>query len=159
MAGIRFPSVIFRVLDARLALVLLIGLLIATAAPIVLAWIALLPEEREPFAPSGEIRSTDPRDPFAIFLLANISICLLLRTPGVHAEWFSSQVTRLLPPDWAKNTIMIAAIWFGFIPAFAAAYCAVRANSIRWQLLVGGVLTLILWLVGPWLLKAISTAA
>ena len=159
MAGIRFPSVIFLALDARLALVLLIGLLIATAAPIVLAWMALLPDEREPFAPSGEIRSNDPRDPFAIFLLANISVCLLLRIPGVHAEWLSSQVTRLLPPDWAENTIMIAAIWLGFIPALAAAYSAVRANPIRRQLLVGGMLTLILWLVGPWLLKAISTTA
>ncbi len=54
---------------------------------------------------------------------------------------------------------MIAAIWFGFIPALAAAYSAVRANPIRWQLFVGGILTLILWLVGPWLLHAISTPA
>jgi uncharacterized BrkB/YihY/UPF0761 family membrane protein len=54
---------------------------------------------------------------------------------------------------------MIAFIWFGFIPGLAAAYSAVRANPIRWQLLVGGVLTLVLWLAGPWLLTAIVAAA
>lgn len=157
MGVIRFASVTFVAFDARLALLLLILLLTATAAPIVLGWMALLPAERDPFAPAGESRNKKPRDPFAIFLLANISVGLLLRIPGVHAEWLSSQVTRLLPPDWAENTFMIGAIWFGFIPGLAAAYSAVRANPIRWQLLVGGVLTLILWLVGPWLLNAIST--
>lgn len=159
MVGIRFASVIFLALNARLALVLFMQLLMAAAAPIVLGWMALLPDEREPFASSGEIRSNEPHDPFAIFLLANISVCLLLRIPGIHAEWLSSQLTRLLPPDWAENSIMIAAIWFGFIPALAAAYSAARANPIRWQLFVGGILTLILWLVGPWLLHAISTSA
>ena len=158
MAGIRLAPIISVALDARLALVLLILLLIAAAAPIVLGWMALLPEERDPFAP-GESRSKKPRDPFAIFLLANVSVGLLLRIPGVHAEWLSSQVTKLLPPDWTENTLMIGAVWFGFIPGLAAAYSAVRANPIRWQLLVGGVLTLILWLVGPWLLNAISTSA
>ncbi len=81
MVGIRFASVILLALDARLALALLMALLLAAAAPIVLGWMALLPDEREPFAPSGEIRSNERRDPFAIFLLANISVCLLLRIP------------------------------------------------------------------------------
>jgi hypothetical protein len=159
MAGIRLATAILVALDVRLALVLLILLLMAAAAPIVFGWMALLPAERDPFAPAGEPPSKKPRDAFAIFLLANISAGLLLRIPGVHAEWLSSQVTRLLPPDWAENAVMIGSVWFGFVPGLAAAYSAVRANPIRWQLLVGGVLTLILWLVGPWLLNAISTSA
>ncbi len=159
MAGIGFASMIFVALDARLALVSLILLLIVTAAPIVLGWMELLPAEREPFASPGESRSKKPHDPFAIFLLANISVGLLLRIPGVHAEWLSSQITRLLPPDWAQNAVMVGTVWFGFVPGLAAAYSAVRANPIRWQLLVGGVLALILWLAGPWLLNAISAAA
>jgi hypothetical protein len=150
---------IFVAPDAHLALVLLILLLTAAAAPIVLGWMALLPAERDPFAPAGEPRSKKPRDAFAIFLLANISVDLLLRIPGVRAEWLSSQVTRLLPADWMENALMIGAVWFGFVPGLAAAYSAVRANPIRWQLLAGGVLTLILWLVGPWLLNLISSPA
>ena len=159
MAGIRFALVIFVALDARLALLSFILLLTAAAAPIVLGWMALLPAEGDPFAGPGESRSKKPRDPFAIFLLANISVGLLLRFPGVHTEWLSAQVTKLLPPDWAKNSLMIGTVWFGFTPGLAAAYSAVRANPIRWQLLAGGVLTLILWLVGPWLLNAISSSA
>jgi hypothetical protein len=158
MAGTRFASVILAALDARLALVLLILLLTAAAAPIVLGWMALLPAEREPFAAPDESSSKKPRDAFAIFLLVNISVGLLLRFPGVHPEWLSAQVTKLLPPDWAENSLMIGTVWFGFVPGLAAAYSAVRANPIRWHLLAGGVLTLILWLVGPWLLSAISSA-
>jgi len=159
MAGIRLASVIFVALDARLALVLLILLLTAAAPPIVLGWMALLPAERDPFARAGESSSKKPRDAFAIFLLVNISAGLLLRIPGVHAEWLSAQAIKLLPPDWAENVLIVGAAWFGFVPGLAAAYSAVRANPIRWQLLVGGVLTLILWLVGPWLLNAISISA
>lgn|ERR1700739_4215710 len=159
MAGTDYATLILVTPDARLALLLLILLLTSAAAPIVLAWMALLPAERDPFAPAGASRNKKPRDGFAIFLLANISVGLLLRIPGVHAEWLSSQVTRLLPPDWMENALMIGAVWFGFIPGLAAAYSAVRANPIRWQLLVGGILTLILWLAGPWLLNAISSPA
>ena len=54
MAGIRLASVIFAVLDARVALVSLLLLIMAAAAPIVLGWLALLPSEREPFALAGE---------------------------------------------------------------------------------------------------------
>jgi hypothetical protein len=141
------------------ALVSLILLIMAAAAPIVLGWLALLPSEGEPFAFHGESSGKKPRDPFAIFLLVNISISLLLRTPGLDAVPLSSRIARLLPAEWGENTLMIAFIWFGFIPGLAAAYSTVRANPIRWQLLVGGALTLVLWLAGPRLLTAIVGAA
>jgi hypothetical protein len=159
MAGNSFASVIFLALDARLALVLFVLLLAGAAAPIVLGWLALLPSEREPFAFPGESSGKEARDPFAIFLLANISISLLLRIPGLDAARLSSHIARLLPTEWSENALMIAFIWFGFIPGLAAAYSAVRVNPIRLQLLVGGVLGLVLWLAGPWLLNAISTTA
>ena len=54
MAGIRLASEIFLVLDARVALVSLILLIMAAAAPIVLVWLALLTSERKQFAFSGE---------------------------------------------------------------------------------------------------------
>jgi hypothetical protein len=159
MVGFRLASEIFLVLDARVALVSLILLIMAAAAPIVLGWLALLPSEREPFAFPGESSGKKPRDPFAIFLLVNISVSLLLRIPGLDAVPLSSRIVRLLPSEWSENAVMIAFIWFGFIPGLAAAYSAVRANPIRWQLLVGGVLTLVLWVAGPWLLNAIVRAA
>src|SRR5260370_41688226 len=159
MASIRLASVIFLALDARVALVLFVMLLVAAAAPIVLGWLALLPSEREPFALAGEASGKKPRDPFTIFLLVNISVSLLLRIPGLDAVPLSSHIARLLPAEWGENTLMIAFIWFGFIPGLAAAYSTVRANPIRWQLLVGGVLTLVLWLAGPWLLTAMVGAA
>jgi hypothetical protein len=159
MACIRLASDIFLVLDARVALVSLILLIMAAAAPIVLGWLVLLPSEREPFALPGESSGKRPCDPFAIFLLVNTSVSLLLRIPGLGAVPLLSHIARLLPPEWGENTLMIAFIWFGFIPGLAAAYSTVRANPIRWQLLVGGVLTLALWLAGPWLLTAIVGAA
>ena len=158
MAGIRFASVIFLALDGRLALMLFLLLLAAAAAPIVFAWLALLPSEPDPFAGPGETPNQKPRDAFAIFLLANISIAVLLRIPVTDAAPLSSHIARLVPDQWPEEVVMVASIWLGFIPGLAAAYSAVRANPIRWQLLAGGVLALVLWLVGPWLLNAISTS-
>jgi hypothetical protein len=152
-------AVVLLMLDARPALLLFLVLLLAAATPLVLGWMALLPAEREPFTRPGEPRAKKTRDGFAIFLLANISVSLLLRVPGFDAHPLSSKIVRLLPPDWAENALMIVFIWFGFIPGLAAAYSAVRANPIRLQLLAGGVLTLVLWFVGPWLLGAIAAAS
>jgi hypothetical protein len=149
---------ILLMMDARLALLLFLALLLAGATPIVLAWMALLPAEREPFARPGETPTKKTRDWFAVFLLANISVSLLLCVPGFDARLLSSKTARLLPADWAYNALMILVIWFGFIPGLAAAYSALRANPIRLYLLAGGVLTLVLWFAGPWLLGAIASA-
>lgn len=156
MAGKAYANLVSVALDGRVALVLFLLLLAAAVAPILFAWLALLPSEREPFAAPDEAANKKPRDGFAIFLLANISIALLLWIPGLDAAPLSSHIARLIPNDWPEEVAMVAAIWFGFIPGLAAAYSAVRANPIRWQLLVGGVLALVLWLVGPWLLEAIA---
>jgi len=146
------------VLEPHLAFVLFLLLLLAAAAPIVLGWLSLLPAEHEPFAVPGSARARSPKDPFAIFLLANISVSLFLRVPGSDAAPLSSHVARLLPPEWGDQAVMIGFIWFGFVPGLAAAYSAVRRNPLRAPLLFGGALTLILWLVGPWLLNSIAGA-
>jgi hypothetical protein len=151
-----FAVAILASLDARLALVLYGLLLVTAAAPIAQAWLRLLPSEREPFARPDAERSKPEHDAFAIFLLANISLSLLLRIPGVDVSWLSRWITSLLPQEGAVHAPMIGFIWFGFIPGLAAAYSAVRANPIRVQLLVGGVLTLALWLGGPYLWAAIA---
>ena len=159
MAGIRLASEIFLVLDARVALVSLLLLIMAAAAPIVLGWLALLPSEREPFALAGEASGKKPRDPFAIFLLVNISVSLLLRIPGLQSSAIVSRLGKLVSAEWADHAVMIGYIWLGFVPGLAAAYAAVRPNPLRLQLLIGGTLTLLLWFMGTWLVREIAGVA
>ena len=142
-------------LDHRLALVLYVTLLLAAAAPIVVGWMRLLPPEREPFAMPGEKMGREDRDAFAIFLLVNITLSLLLRIPGVNAEALTVPLTKWLAPEWANHLVMVGFIWFGFIAGLAAAYSLIRKNPLRWPLVVGGALTLCLSLVAPLLAGAI----
>jgi hypothetical protein len=152
-------AAIAAVLEPRLALLLFLLLLLAAAAPIVVGWLSLLPAEREPFAVPGGDRVEKSRDAFAVFLLANISISVILRAPGFHVAPLSWQIKKLLPPEWADHAVMIGFIWFEFVPGLAAAYAAVRSTPMRLPLLFGGALTLILGLVGPWLLKFVAGAS
>ena len=141
-------------MDARLALMLYVSLLLAAAGPIVVGWLRVLPQEREPFATPGDTVAKKPSDAFAIFLLVNLSLSLILRIPAVeHA--LRSAAARCLP-DSGDQAVMFAFLWFGFVPGLAAAYSAVRANPIRVPLIVGGVLTLALCVAGSWLLAQIA---
>jgi hypothetical protein len=142
-------------LDHRLALVLYVMLLLAAAAPIVVGWMRLLPPEREPFAKPGEKTDREGRDAFAIFLLVNITFSLLLRIPGVNLEALSAQLAKRLAPEWANHVVMVGFIWFGFIGGLAAAYSLIRRNPLRWPLMLGGALTLLLSLVSPFLVGAV----
>src|SRR5258706_9191256 len=123
-------------MDARLALVLFVLLMLGAAGSIVVGWLALLPAEREPFAVPGEARIKKPRDAFAIFLLVNLSLAVLLRLPGFSGPPLSFCFASIIPPDWADHALMIWFIWFGFISGLAAIYAAVRANPIRGPLIV-----------------------
>lgn len=143
-------------MDARLALMVYVALLLAAAGPVVVSWLALLPREREPFAAPGEVPEKRPRDPVAIFLLANTTASLFLRLPGVDAALRSLHAPPWFSGDFADHAVMVAFIWFGFVPGLAAAYSAVRANPIRVPLIVAGVLTLTLWLAGPQLVGQIA---
>jgi hypothetical protein len=150
-----FAVQIAGVLDHRLALVLYSLLLLAAASPVAIAWLKVLPAEREPFAAAGEAPHKEERDAFAIFLLANITFSLLLRVPGVNSPAFVGQLAKWLPADWSNHVVMVSFIWFGFIPGLAAAYALIRPNPLRWPLAIGGALTLCLWLAAPFLLAAI----
>ena len=142
-------------LDHRLALILYVLLLLAAAAPIIIAWLRLLPPEREPFAVPGEKLNRDERDVFAIFLLVNITLSLLLRVPGVNTESLAPALTKWLAPDWANHVVMVGLIWFGFIGGLAAAYSLIRKNPLRWPLVTGGAFTLLLSFLSPFLVGAI----
>jgi hypothetical protein len=149
-------AAIVATLDPRLALMVFLLLLLAAATPIVWGWLALLPAELEPFTRSSEERRKKLRDPFAIFLLANISLSLLLRIPGLDSSPLVSGLSGLMSAEWVNRAVMIGHIWFGFVAGLAVAYAAVRANPLRRQLLIGGALTLVLWFVGPALIRQIA---
>jgi hypothetical protein len=145
-------------LDHRLALVLYLLLLLAAAWPVAMAWLRVLPADRDPFAAPDDTPNREEQDAFAIFLLVNISLSLLLRIPGVNSGALARHLAKWLATDWANHVVMVGFIWFGFIPGLAAAYALIRPNPLRWPLVVGGVLTLGLWLAAPFLLAAIGGA-
>jgi len=137
--------------DHRLALVSYVALLLAAAAPIVVGWMRLLPPEREPFAAPGERTEHQRHDAFAVFLLVNITLSLLLRIPGVQAPAWLGPLTTWLAPEWANHLVMVGFIWFGFIGGLAAAYSLIRTNPLRWPLVLGGLFTVLLSLTTPFL--------
>ncbi len=145
-------------LDHRLALVLYLLLLLAAAASVVIGWLRLLPPEREPFALLGETPRDEDRDVFAVFLLANITLSLLLRIPGINPDALSVPLAKWISPEWANHVVMVGFIWFGFIAGLAAAYSLIRKNPLRWPLVFGGAFTLLLSLVSPALLGSIRGA-
>jgi len=144
-------------LNPRLAAFLMTVLLVAAAIPLALGWTRILPPEREPFSPSNLLRTKAKLDLVALFLLVNISLSLLAAIPRIADTVHLLAILQLLPAAWAEQLTIAALIWLVFIPAFAAAYAAVRSNPIRAQLIVGGLLVLAVWLLSPTLLGSLSS--
>src|SRR5215467_11737896 len=105
-------------IDHRLALVLLLGLVLAAAAPLVFGWLRLLPPEREPFDTANR-PPRDERDAFAVFLLANVSLSVLLRVPGLDLARAAGRVAELLPAGPRSYAALVAFVWFAFLPGLA----------------------------------------
>lgn len=145
-------------LDHRIALVLYAALMLVAAGAIVAGWLRLLPPEREPFVAPGEHPAKTEHDAFAIFLLVNVTVSVLLRFPGLESANLSAALAKVLPSEWANHGAMIAFIWFGFVPGLAAVYSLVRRNPLRWPLVTGGTTALVLWLAAPLLLDSIRGA-
>ncbi|GAC1638837.1 MAG: hypothetical protein NVS9B14_19610 [Candidatus Acidiferrum sp.] len=144
-------------LNPRLAAFLMIVLLVGAAIPLALAWTRILPAEREPFARPDLPRVKGKVDSVALFFLLNVSLSLVAAIPRIADTLRLDILLRLLPEIWAEHVTMVALIWLVFIPALTAAYSAVRANPIRIQLMVGGIVVLALWLLSPTLLGSLVT--
>lgn len=129
-------------------------LLLGATVPVAMAWLLLLPPEREPFA-LGERPSGPDRDVFAVFLLVNITLSLLLRIPGIDPETLAAGLAKWISPEWASHAVKFGLIWFAFIGGLAAAYSLIRKNPLRWPLVFGGAFTLLLSLVASPLARAI----
>lgn len=145
-------------MDHRLALVLYVLLLLGAAAPVAAAWLLLLPPERDPFASPHENPSGTARDAFAVFLLVNITLSLLLRIPGIDAQALAAPLAKWISPAWANHAVKLALIWFAFTGGLAAAYSLIRKNPLRWPLVFGGAFTLLLSLSASTLASAIRGA-
>jgi len=144
-------------LNPRLAAFLMTALLLGAAVPLALGWTKILPPEREPFSGSDQPSPASPRDPFALFLLLNVSLSLVAAIPRIADALHLDSLLGLLPAPWAEHFTMVSLIWLVFVPAFAAAYSAVRANPVRVHLILGGILVLALWFLSPTLLGSLSS--
>jgi len=147
----------FGQLNPHLAAFLMMVLLLGAAIPVALAWTRILPPERDPFSRPDLPRPKRKLDPFAAFLLLNVSLSLLAAIPRIADTLHLDFLLGLLPPIWAEYLTMVSLIWLVFVPAFAGAYSAVRANPIRPHLIVGGILILALWILSPTLLGSLAT--
>jgi len=143
--------------NPRLAAVLMMVLLVGAAIPLALGWTKILPAEREPFARAGRPVPRVPRNRAAIFLLFNVSLSFVAEIPRIADTLPLDAILRLLPAAWAEHLTIAVLIWLVFVPAFTAAYSAVRSNPIRAHLIVGGILVLALWLLSPTLLGSLSS--
>jgi len=145
-------------LPPRLAAFLMMALLVAAAIPLALAWVSLLPPEREPFSRPDLPRPRAPRcDRFATFLLTNVSLSIFAAIPRIADTLHLDSFPPLFSRSWILHIEMVLSIWLVFVPALAAAYSAVRSNPIRKHLIVGGILVLILWFLSPTLLNSLAT--
>jgi len=143
-------------LNPRLAAFLMMVLLLGASIPLALAWIRILPPERDPFSRPDVAPLRPRRDRFANFLLLSVSLSLLAAIPRISDTLRLTQLTQLFPYSWTETITVILLIWLVFVPALAAAYSAVRVNPIRKHLILGGVLVLTLWLLSPTLLGSLS---
>lgn len=143
-------------INPRLAAFLMMVLLLAATVPLMLAWMKIIPPEREPFSRADVAPPRPRRDRFANFLLLNVSLSLLAAIPRIADSLRLPHLMRILPASWAESTTVVLLIWLVFVPALAAAYSAVRSNPIRPHLIVGGILVLALWLLSPTLLGSLA---
>jgi hypothetical protein len=144
-------------LPPRVAALLVMALLVGAAVPLALAWVSILPPEREPFSRPDLPRPRTSIDRPSTFFLINVSLSMFAAIPRfaetLHLDSFLQRFTM----SWAEHTEMILSIWFVFVPALAAAYSAVRPNPIRKHLIVGDILVLALWLLSPTLLGSLAS--
>jgi hypothetical protein len=164
----RLQMLVAFLMDHRLALLALVALLVTAAAPLAYAWAGLLPQEPPPFevnsAPASLLEEPEPSPEatrrtghaFTIFLLACMTFSYILKFPGLPLSAILRSLATLMPQDYLNWVVMGGRAFFVVLPVLAALYSAIRPNPIRIQLIVGGVLVVALWFVGPVLTAAIA---
>jgi hypothetical protein len=148
-----------RLLDHRLAFLLLAALYLGTAVPLAFGWVRLFPEEAPPFqihrpptrrwsiyAHSSEDEE-NPRDPLAMVLLICVTVSYAAQFPGLPRSLALGSIPTVVPQD-ASGWARFALTWFlVMVPGIAAVYSLLRPNFLRVPLIAAGVLILLLWLL------------
>lgn len=158
------------ILDHRLAFVFLCMLVVGAAVPLAIAWARVLPEDEPPFAnkesssrsadekPPDEQEKSTNRDPFAIVLLVFVTLSYALRFPGFPEDAVLHGLSTLMPETWLSWSLLAGRAFFVVTPGLAACYSVVQPNSLRVPLISAGILVLLLWLLQPILLAAMTTS-
>ena len=142
---------------------LLATLLIFTAAPIAWGWTSLLPDEGSPFERDDKDAGPDAssrhhsREPFAICLLALVTVSYVLKIPGMPIAEALQSLARAVPQDYFQWIVIGGRAFFVVTPGLAAAYGALRKGPLRVSLILGGILVVVLWLASPYLRSAIQS--
>jgi hypothetical protein len=158
------------VLDPRLAFVFLCMLVVGAAVPLAMGWVRVLPEDEPPFASpeissqgskdevSAEKAKSRKRDPFAVILLVIVTFSYVLQFPGLRGDavlhWFATR----MPEAWLGWILLAGRAFFVVTPGLAACYSVVQPNSLRAPLISSGILVLLLWLLQPMLLAAMTAS-
>jgi hypothetical protein len=158
-------------LDPRIAFLLLAALIIGAAVPLAIGWARLLPEEKPPFElenpwhrtarPLASIYDSEPVpqkiDLGAIILLVLLTVAFALQFPGVPREPALNSLPDHVPDaqNWFEIALPCLLI---LVSVVAILHGAVRRSFLRWQLIVGGSLVLLLWIVAQWLYGALAAA-
>jgi hypothetical protein len=147
-------------LDHRLALFFLALLVVSAAVPLAFAWVRILPQDAPPFAPGQSSRPRDPeaaislhedfvpRDSFAVFLLACVTLSYFLKFPGLPLGAALRWLATLIPEPSLSWIVLAAHAFFIVAPGLAACYSAIRPNPVRVPLIAASILVLLLWLLG-----------
>jgi hypothetical protein len=155
------------VLDHRLAFVFLCALVLGAAVPLAMAWARLRPEDAPPFA-SPKVSSegskeelpaeTEKGDPFARVLLVIVTLSYVLQFPGLPADTALHWLSTLMPETWLIWGLLAGRAFFVVTPGLAACYSVVRPHSLRVPLIGAGILVLLLWILEPILLAAMTAS-
>jgi hypothetical protein len=159
------------VLDHRLAFVFLCALVLGAAVPLAMAWARVLPEDAPPLASPGvssqgskeelpaEESRTEKKDPFAMVLLFIVTLSYVLQFPGLPADTALHWLSTLMPETRLNCGLLMGRAFFVVTPGLAACYSVLRPHSLRVPLIGAGILVLLLWILEPILLAAMTSSS
>ena len=149
-------------MDHRLALVVLVGLLVAAGVPLAFAWMRLLPEDAPAFAiEPGSFPSVDkevvtekaakPRWEaiVSVILLSCLTLAYAIRVPGFPRETLTHWLQGAVSGSTEHWMLLSARIFLPAMSGVAGVFAALRPGSLRIPLLVAAILVLLLWFLAP----------